>query len=230
MASPHCSFVVATYKQAHYLPISLRSLLNQTYSNYEVIVVPVQGDSETFKVLRDFKEQVRIFISPRADYIYQRNLGISQAEGRWISLFDSDDYALPAKLSSDLEVAQEEKALIVYSAFFVADENLNIKQLVVPPRFSRERLLKSCIITDFSLVNHQVYDEFGLFNESWSEVAMYNLWLRVAERYPHRIKLNATPTFLYRTYSNQMHRVLDREWQLKMREKVRRESLARKPI
>jgi glycosyltransferase involved in cell wall biosynthesis len=222
---------MATYKQSRFLRTALLSCFNQTYENYEVVVVSVSGDKDTDVVLSDFPFPFRWIISDKADYVYQRNLGIKNAKGEWITLADSDDVYLPHKLSSEVEVAEREKAYIVTSGFFICDESLNIREAYIPPpEITRDMLLRSCIITDLSLVNKKIYEEFGLFDEAYSEVAFYRHWLRVAEKYPDKIKTNRQPVFMYRTHPEQMHRTLDKQWQVMMRQKVKEESLARKPL
>jgi len=222
---------MATYKQSRFLRTALLSCLNQTYDNFEVIVVSVEGDKETDVVLGSFPFPFHWVISEKADYVHQRNLGIESARGEWITLADSDDVYLPHKLSSEAEVAEREKAYIVTSGFFICDESLNIREAYIPPsEITREMLLRSCLITDLCLVNRRIYEEFGLFDEGYSEVAFYNLWLRVAEKYPDKIKANRQPVFMYRMHPEQMHRTLDKQWQAMMRQKVKEESLTRKPI
>lgn len=230
-SSPLISIVMATFRQHQFLKTSLLSCFNQTYPNYEVIVVSVQGDRDTDVVLGNFPFPFKWIISDKADYVHQRNLGIKSANGEWITLFDSDDFMLPQKLSSEVKVGEEENALIVTSGFFICDENLNIKQVYIPPpEITRNMLIRSCVITDFCMVHKSLYKQFGLFDEEYSEVAFYNHWLKVAEKYPEKIKTNRKPTFLYRTHSKQMHTTLNRQWQAQMRQKVKQESLARKPI
>jgi glycosyltransferase involved in cell wall biosynthesis len=222
---------MATYKQSKFLRTALLSCFNQTYENYEVVVVSVNGDKDTDEVLSDFPFPFRWITSDKADYVYQRNLGIKNAKGEWITLADSDDVYLPHKLSSEVEVAERENAYIVTSGFFICDENLNIREAYIPPpEITREMLLRSCLITDLCLVNRRIYEEFGLYDEAYSEVAFYRHWLRVAEEYPDKIKTNRQPVFMYRIHPEQMHRNLNPEWQMKMRQKVKEESLARKPL
>lgn len=229
--NPLVSIVMATYKQAKYIRTALLSVFNQTYENVEVIVVPVDSDLETKIALARVPFNFKWVVSPKADYVYQRNLGIRASKGEYVALVDSDDAYLPNKISSEVQVAIRENALIVTSGYFICDENLNIREVYIPPpQITREMLLRSCLITDFCLVHRDVYREFGLFDPEYSEVAFYNHWLKVAEKYEDRIKTNQQPTFLYRTHPEQMHRNLDREWQIKMRQKVKEKSLSRKPL
>lgn len=218
---------MATYRQPQFLRTALLSCFNQTYPNFELVVVSVEGDSETEEVLENFPLEFRWLRSGKANYVHQRNLGVRASRSRWFCLADSDDVYLPNKLSSDLEFAKKEDALIVYSRFLIADEKLNVKQIVMPAEFSRDRLLKGCMITDFSLVSKRLYEEFGPYDEELGEVAFYDFYLKVSEHYPNRIKLNPTPTFIYRRYPKQMSKELDRHKKLEIRMNVVKRSIQR---
>jgi len=224
------TIVMATYQQAHFLRTALLSCFNQTYPNYEVVVVSVDGDRETDVILGDFPFPFKWIISEKADYVYQRNLGVKGSDGEWYCFADSDDFLLPVKLETDMEVAKSQNALLVYSSFLIADEQLRVVKGLIPPEFSRKLLLQSCIITDFSLVNRKLYDEFGPYDEKLGEVAFYDFYLKIAEKYPDKIKLNKTPTFIYRRYKAQMSQELSWDVKIKMRKKVQQASLARKPL
>lgn len=231
MNKPLVSIVMATYRQSAFIRAALISCFNQTYPNIEVIVVSVDNDKDTSGVLASVPLPFIWIISEKADYVYQRNLGIQSARGEYITLADSDDVLLPHKISSEVQIAEREKALVVTSGFFICDESLNIREAYIPPsKITREMLLKSCLITDLCLVHRDVYSEFGLFDESYGECAFYEKWLRIAEKYEDRIKTNQQPVFMYRTHPQQMHRTLNLQWQTQMRMKVRQESLARKPL
>ena len=220
------SIVIATFKQHTSLPIAIRSAWNQTYPNVEIVVVPVKGDTETLWVLERFPI-VKVVVSDKADYVHQRNLGVMNATGKWISLLDSDDYYLPSKVKADLLVALQEKAYVVYSQVLMADQHFRIFDLMKTEPFSYEALTKGCFITDGSLFLKSLFYEFGGFNEEKGEMAFYDFWLKTAEKYPERIKLNPFPGIVYCQHDGQMHRRWSSEERAKQRALVVAESLER---
>ena len=226
--APLVSIVIATHKQHTSLPIAVRSALNQTYPNIEVVVVPVESDVETLKVLGVLLQQYNITVvnSPRANYVYQRALGVLNSRGKWFSWFDSDDYMLPAKVRADLMVALAEKAYVVYSPLLQADQYFRVCEMIHTEPFSYDALTKNCFITDSSLTLKNVFLEFGL-DESKGEMAFYNLWLHVAEKYPERIRLNPFPGIVYCQHDAQMHRKWSAQERAAQRKAVVDESLAR---
>ena len=208
------SVVVATYKQPQVLPLALASLLDQTLSDIEIIVVPYAEDEETMALLKNYP--VETVVSKEKNYIHQRNLGIEKAKGEYVTFFDSDDFALPYKLEQEYALAKLKDAALVYSTYIRADGTLTPLVLgnvasnflfdvpIMPPP-SYQALLQSCYIYDFSLVAAGMYTEFGPLDEKLKQAAMYDKWLHIMENYGHRIFFNPHPTFLYRTYPEQMH-------------------------
>jgi len=219
------SIIIATYKQHTSLPIAIRSAWNQTHPNVEVVVVPVKSDLETMKVLQFFPG-VKVVESDKADYVYQRSLGVLNSTGKWFSWFDSDDFLLPGKIRGDLIVALEEKAYVVYSPLLQADNHFRIIDFIKTEPFSYKALTKNCFITDSSLTLKAMFYEFGL-DETQRELAFYDFWLKIAEKYPQRIKLNPFPGVAYCQHDGQMHRQISREEHARRRRQVAVESLKR---
>ena len=93
------SVIIPAYNQGRYLSAAIRSVLEQTLQDFEIIVVDDGSSDDTPAVAQAFDE-------PRVRYIYQenrglsaaRNTGIRQAQGRYLSYLDSDDWFLPRKL------------------------------------------------------------------------------------------------------------------------------------
>lgn len=223
---PLVSIIIATFRQWTSLPIAIRSALNQTYPNVEVIVVPVKSDRETLNVLQDFLLDVKVVYSNRADYVHQRSLGVQNCRGKWFKFFDSDDYLLPNAVASDMTVTLREKAYVVYSPLLMGDQHFNIIDFIKTEPFSYEALTRNCFITDGSLTLKAMFLEFGL-DETKGDMAFYDFWLKIAEKYPSRIKMNPFPTVVYCQHDDQMSRQVPKPKRDRRRRMVVAESLER---
>lgn len=122
---PLISVVIPTYNRSEYLAESLNSVLNQTFKDFEVIVVDDGSNDSTSVLMKYF-----VKIDPRVKYIVKnqnegiakaRNLGISHAKGDYISVHDSDDLMLPKKLAKSIRMLKKTKADFVYSSYFISD-------------------------------------------------------------------------------------------------------------
>ena len=101
---PTVSVIIPTFNRSKLVVKALRSVLCQTYRDYEIIVVDDGSTDDTAKALMPYMDRIR--------YVYQANLGASAAQnrgvqlarGKWISILASDDLWLPAKLESQFKI------------------------------------------------------------------------------------------------------------------------------
>lgn len=233
------SVVVATYNHPELLPLALNSLIDQTFKDMEIMVVPVFSDEKTMALLEKYRGTIETAVSKEADYIHQRNVGIQKAKGEFITFFDDDDFAFPYKIQQEHDLATALKALLVYSTYVRADRDLVpivagvmnqafILDVPMFPAASYQFLLQSCYIYDYSLVHKSMYQEFGLLDETLKQAAMYDKWLHIMENYASKVAFNPHPTFLYRTYPEQMHLTeQQRPGHASLMDEVRKASLLR---
>jgi glycosyltransferase involved in cell wall biosynthesis len=119
------SVVIPTYNCAQHLPNTIRSVLAQTYSDYEIIVVDDGSTDDTQEALRPFSRDIT--------YIYQnnsggparpRNVGIERARGMYVSFLDADDILFPEKLRHAVDFLEALPALgLVFSNFIKRSED-----------------------------------------------------------------------------------------------------------
>lgn len=114
---PEVSVIVANYNGAAHLRAALRSVLDQTLTSLEVLVVDDASSDASVREIRAVAAEdrrVRLFIQLRnAGPGAARNLALAQARGRWLAVFDSDDLMAPDRLERLLRRAEEDKAQIV---------------------------------------------------------------------------------------------------------------------
>lgn len=99
MTAPLCSIIIPCYNHAHYLPDALNSVLAQTYTDWEAIIVDDGSTDNTRAVAAQFTD-------PRIHYIYQENRGQTAAlnrglelvSGDYVTTLDADDWLTPASL------------------------------------------------------------------------------------------------------------------------------------
>lgn len=110
---PMVSVVIPVYNRLDYLEVALNSVFNQTYRNYEVIVVD-DGSTEDFTFILDkYGKEIRLFRNTNHGVAYSRNFGVQKANGKYIAFLDSDDFWEPKKL--EIQVGYMEKTNAVWS-------------------------------------------------------------------------------------------------------------------
>lgn len=98
--SPLISVVIPTYNHAEFLKVAITSVVEQTYKNFELIIVDNNSNDHTNEVVYSFNDdRIHLYkINNNGIIAMSRNLGVDHAKGDWIAYLDSDDYWYPTRL------------------------------------------------------------------------------------------------------------------------------------
>ncbi len=191
MAGPFVSVIIPTYNRAHFLNEAVRSVLDQTFTDFEIIVVDDGSTDHT-------GDLVRTFLDTRIRYIHQAhrginasmNTGLRAARGAYIGRLDSDDVWLPEMLVSEVEALNRHADVgAVYGRAQAMDETgrplPNTRGL--PQRYPDSSFV-SMLYEDFTssvtlLVRRECFDHIGLYDESLTTAGDWNICLRIARHY-----------------------------------------------
>lgn len=142
------SFVLPTFNRVEYLAECIDSVIGQTYSNWELIVVSDGSTDSTDTLLKFYVEKDnRIKYFPRKEnkgIAYTRNEGIRHSEGEYIAVLDSDDLCGPDRIKRQVKELQKGFD-VCYSSYLRADENATVIDGVRAPKpkeLTKENLLK----------------------------------------------------------------------------------------
>lgn len=111
---PLVSIVIPNYNCGQFLNECIQSAINQTYPNTEVIVIDDGSTDDSVKILSQYKEQIKLIITPNKGAAAARNLGISIAEGEFIAFLDSDDWWATDKISRQVDIMIKHNYDLVY--------------------------------------------------------------------------------------------------------------------
>ena len=189
---PQVTVIIPTHNRAQFLAGAVKSVLEQSFKDIEVVVVDDGSSDDTAAVIESFHgSAVRYIRHDRCrGAAAARNTGILQASGEYIAFLDDDDEWNPEKLTRQVEkiVASPPEVGGVYTGCFVLDRNNDqILGQVVPVEDGdvQEALLAGNCIGGASsiLIRHECLERVGLFDERLPSFHEYDLWLRVARDY-----------------------------------------------
>jgi glycosyltransferase involved in cell wall biosynthesis len=101
--TPTVSVVIPTYNRSAILPAAIESVLRQTYTDYELIVIDDGSTDDTRDRLKPYMGRIRYFYQDNRGASAAQNKGIELAIGKWVSILASDDVWLPTKLERQFE-------------------------------------------------------------------------------------------------------------------------------
>lgn len=210
------SVVITTCRRApEILNRAVRSVLCQTYSDWELIIVDDSPESyEERAAVRQMIEQMK---DDRIRYIAHevnkgacasRNTGLAAAEGKYIAYLDDDDEWLPEKLATQVQKAEETDSdtAVIYCSWYVKDDKTGVttaKKLEVHRGWVYDSLILINYIgsTSFPLIRTECLREIGGFDPLMQSSQDYDAWLRLAARY--RIDCVEEPLACYHRYDGE---------------------------
>ena len=187
--SPLISVIVTTYNRKNMLKDSILSILNQTYSNFELIVVDNFSDYDFFNYIKSFNDsRIKPFQNKNNGIIaVNRNFGINKSNGELIAFCDDDDYWHKSKLSNQTLLFNDSKTILVSSLALSVGENVNFFSknygfLYSKVRLNYESFIKvNPIILSSVIIRKDAIEKVNGFSENTNLIATedYDLFLRL---------------------------------------------------
>jgi len=186
---PFVSIILPTYNRAYILSRSIDSVLNQTYDNFELIIVDDGSTDNTQEIVNSFDDiRIRYLQNEENKGVSSAlNIGIRFSSGDFISFQGSDDIWKPNKLYKELEkfkTANNEVG-IVYSRVcqiksnkkkYVPDSNVVKKEGSI-----HQDLLKGNFVNGLSCIRRECFEKVGLFDENLHSLEDWELYLRISK-------------------------------------------------
>lgn len=187
------SVIISTYNYAKYLPEAINSVLNQTYQDFEIVIVDDGSTDNTREIiegyLKDYPDKIRYFFQTNKGCEPARNRGIIESAGNYIAILDADDIWLPDKLRIQMDFFEKNPDIgLVHTNYILSTgerQIANFNFAVKPRHFSGyvfPYLLRECFIRgSTATIKKECLNEVGLFDETLTDD--YELWLRFSKKY-----------------------------------------------
>ena len=182
------SVVIPTYNRIKQLPIALNSVLSQTRSVTEILVVDDGSTDNTVENLSPKYKTVTFLRQKNEGVSSARNAGIKAAKSPWIALLDSDDQWMPDKIEKQIHCLSENNEI---KACHTGEKWIRKGKEVQTARFLNkapeglfERSLERCIICPSSVILHRsIFEKIGFFDTKLPICEDYDFWLRLLLNY-----------------------------------------------
>jgi len=187
MKDPFFSVIIPTYNRVEFLRIAIESVLKQTFDDYELIIIDDGSTDKTKAMIQNLYAKNR-----KLSYFYQknqgvskaRNQGITQSKGKFIAYLDSDDRFCRQKLEIShtyIENNPQCKIFHTQEIWYYNGAILSQKAYHQKPTglIFPNSLKLCCVGLSTALINRQLFDEVGCFDESLPVCEDYDFWLRI---------------------------------------------------
>ena len=182
------SIIIPTYNRADFIERTIKSVLNQTYTNFEIIVVDDGSTDNTEDVVLSIKdERIRYYKKENEERAVARNYGIKKAIGDYITFLDSDDLFYKNHLEEANGFLKQNDINILFQAYDYQYDNGKIKKV----SFKDKSIVNSLLLQKGNIMScHGVFIKNTILNyykfvedRRLSGSEDYELWLRLSKKY-----------------------------------------------
>jgi glycosyltransferase involved in cell wall biosynthesis len=186
---PLVSIIINCYNGETYLADALKSILTQTYKNFEVIFWDNQSHDNSAYIYKSFKDKrLKFYYAKKHTSLYRaRNLAIKKSKGKLIAFLDTDDIWLKDKLSSQIEKFKNKKINLVYSNYYILNQLTGLKKIAyknkLPEGLIYKELLKNYFLAIGTvLIKKDIFlKRKFFFNERFNIIGDFDNFIRISK-------------------------------------------------
>ncbi|RAM50281.1 MAG: glycosyltransferase family 2 protein [Hapalosiphonaceae cyanobacterium JJU2] len=208
---PKVSVVIPAYNAMLFLPETLESVLQQTFTDFEVFIVNDGSSDNIVEWASDIGDsRVKLISQANQRVSAARNTGIAHAQGEYIAFLDADDLWEPTKLEKQVRCLDEKPEVgLVYTWTLLVDKENNPTGRIFASHLEgniwNELLVNDPIASGSSaMVRRICFDTVGLFDRDLAYAPDLDMWVRIALRYP--VAVVKEPLLRYRQLPNSFSR------------------------
>jgi glycosyltransferase involved in cell wall biosynthesis len=212
---PTVSVIIPTYNREQLLGRAIKSVLVQTYQDFELIIVDDGSTDNTERLVKNFKSEKIRYIRSRENkgVSAARNIGIQSAKGDYIAFQDSDDEWMPEKLEKQMrafETAPPEVG-IVYTGFLMITVNKRDYKPSAEITPKDGNIFRSILRGEYlvapqtTVIKRECFEKAGMFDEDFLSLEDWELFLRFSRYY--QFKYINEPLLLYYYQPNSVPRI-----------------------
>lgn len=207
---PLVSVIMNCYNGEKYLKKSLKSVLLQSYKNWEIIFWDNLSTDNTFKIVNSIKEKkIKYYKSKFFLNLYEaRNLAIKKAKGKYISFLDTDDTWEKDKLKHQVKFSEKNKNFFIqYSNFFIENEIKKKNYIRYKKNLTSGKITQN-LLNNYSMglltvfLNKSLFKKYK-FNDKYNIIGDFDFFIKLSQKY--KIAYNKKPLATYRIHKSNYH-------------------------
>lgn len=200
--SPKVTIYITNYNYGSYLEQAIGSVLSQTFTDFELIIIDDGSTDGSKKIINKFKKHKNVFI------VFQKNKGLNAtnnialnlSRGKYIVRLDADDYFAPQAIELMVsELDRDQKCAMVFPDYYHVDKQGNLIEEIKRHDFSNSvTLLDQPAHGACTMIRTNILKSIGGYDEEFNRQDGYDIWLKISKLYP--VKNISLPLFYYRQH------------------------------
>ena len=208
---PLVSIIMNSYNGEKYLLQTLKSIIGQTYKNWELIFYDNFSTDNSLKIIKKLNnKKIKYFYSKKHLKLYHaRNEAIKRANGKYICFLDTDDWWSKSKLQKQIMLfLNDKKVKFVYSNYYLYFQKKRKKKIFsknfLPEGYMTQKLLDNyCTGILTVMLKKEIFIK-DIFNKSYNIIGDFEFFLRLSKKY--KFKCIQQPLAYYRVHNDNYSR------------------------
>ena len=207
------SVIIPTFNRKKTLERAIQSVIDQSLSPFEILIIDDGSNDGTEQWVKENFQNIKYIYQNNHGVSSARNTGIENAHGDWVAFLDSDDEWLPNKLYEQVKAIDSNPEMKFFHTNEIWIRNgVRVNQMKKHKKYGGyifEKCLDICRVSPSSvLIQKEVFDNIGIFDESLRVCEDYDLWLRITSKYPV-VFLDIPLIYKYGGHADQLSKVND---------------------
>jgi len=200
--SPRVSVLMAAYQASTTVGAAVSSVLSQTYTDVELVVVDDGSTDATSEIVAAHPGPIRLVRQENRGVAAARNAAIAASSGELLTICDADDILLPRHLEELVRVYEATGALVTANSYWllpggIHPSKVRYKGRFPPPPTQRRAILEQNFVSTMTLFPRRLVDAIGTFDEQRRRAEDWDFWLRAIFA-GYRFAVQRQPLSLYR--------------------------------
>ena len=233
--NPKITVLLSVFNDEKYISEAIESILNQTFEDFELIIIDDCSTDGTIEVINSYKDsRIRLIINEKnIDITKSLNKGLKSARGKYIARHDSDDVSTPERLEKQFNFLENNKDYAAVGSYTeTIDEDSNLIRLLRCETSAEEiyyNLSYRNNLTSSSIMFvKEIIHDIGSYDESSSNSEDHEFWFRISRKY--KIYVIAEYLIKYRIRDNQRLSknyiaTVDRSFEIALKTKINKKLL-----
>ena len=203
--NPLITVYITNYNYGKFIKKAINSVLNQTFRNYELIIIDDGSKDKSTKIIKQFENRrnIKVVFQKNKGLIVSNNLALRLSKAKYIIRLDSDDWLDPHALEIMSNILERNKKIsLVFPDYYEVDKNGKIIKQVRRHNFKKVKLFDQPAHGACTMIRRENLVDIGGYDEEFSCQDGYYLWLKFIKKYMVR-NVNL-PLFYYRQHQSNL--------------------------
>ena len=203
--NPLVTVYITNYNYGKFIKKAINSVLNQTFKNYELIIIDDGSKDKSVEIIKEFqnKKKIKIIYQKNKGLVVSNNLALRLSKAKYIMRLDSDDWLDPHALEIMSNILERDKRIsLVFPDYYEVDKNGKILRQMRRHNFKKVKLFDQPAHGACTMIRKENLLDIGGYDEEFNCQDGYYLWLKFIKKYVVR-NVNL-PLFYYRQHEKSL--------------------------